>query len=102
MSFGPTGIALFIAVSFFLYFSRYWPQMFLLADTSGQKPEPTRRELTEAAYLKRVRVMMQVAISVVMMAAALYIILASDFPAADKHWAYGTAGTVIGFWLKGA
>jgi hypothetical protein len=43
---------------------------------------------------------MPVIITAVLLAAALYVILARKFSAQDKNWAYGTLGTLVGFWLK--
>jgi hypothetical protein len=45
---------------------------------------------------------MQVAISIGLMAAGLYVILSGKFTTPDQHWAYGVIGTVTGFWLKGS
>jgi hypothetical protein len=43
---------------------------------------------------------MPVIITIVLLAAALYVILARNFSAQDKNWAFGTLGTLVGFWLK--
>ena len=43
---------------------------------------------------------MPVIITVVLLVAALYVILARNFSPQDKNWAYGTLGTLVGFWLK--
>ncbi len=45
---------------------------------------------------------MKAAISGVALLAALFVILTRRYELKDKNWAYGTAGTVIGFWLNGA
>jgi hypothetical protein len=37
----------------------------------------------------------------VLLVAALYVILTQKYATQDKHWAYGTIGTLLGFWLKG-
>jgi hypothetical protein len=47
-----------------------------------------------------VRTMMQVFVSLVLLGASVYIILSQSYNPNDKHWAYATAGTVLGFWLK--
>jgi hypothetical protein len=39
--------------------------------------------------------------SAILSVAALYIILSRRYAPQDKHWAYGTIGTVLGFWLRG-
>src|ERR1039457_5898461 len=43
---------------------------------------------------------MQVVLSVTVGAAALFVILSRRFTPRDKHWAYATLGTIIGFWLN--
>jgi hypothetical protein len=36
----------------------------------------------------------------VLVVASLWVILKRSYRPADKHWAYGTIGMVIGFWFK--
>jgi hypothetical protein len=43
---------------------------------------------------------MKVFVSVVLLGASMYVILSSKYVAKDKNWAYGIAGTLVGFWLK--
>jgi hypothetical protein len=43
----------------------------------------------------------QVAISLIILSASLFVILTKRYTPTDRHWAYGALGTVIGFWLKG-
>jgi hypothetical protein len=43
---------------------------------------------------------MQVLISTVFGAASLFIVLAKRYAPKDKHWAYATLGTILGFWLR--
>ena len=45
---------------------------------------------------------MQVTISLILLVTCLYIILSGKYTTSDQHWAYGTIGTVTGFWLKGS
>lgn len=42
---------------------------------------------------------MQIIISLVILAASLFIILSKKYDADIQKWAYGAIGTVIGFWL---
>jgi hypothetical protein len=44
--------------------------------------------------------LMKVVLSVTFGAASLYIILSQKYGPKDKHWAYGIAGLIIGFWLR--
>jgi hypothetical protein len=53
-----------------------------------------------SAQRANLRVWMQVAISLVFLGASIFIILSHSFDASDKHWAYGSAGTILGFWLR--
>jgi hypothetical protein len=46
------------------------------------------------------RLTMQIAVSLVLLAATLFVILANRYQPKGKHWAYTTLGMVIGFWLK--
>jgi uncharacterized membrane protein len=42
----------------------------------------------------------EIIISVVLLVASLFIVLSSKYGPTDKHWAYGTIGTLVGFWLR--
>jgi hypothetical protein len=44
---------------------------------------------------------MQIGISVLVLASGLWVILSKLYQPAVLHWAYGAVGTIIGFWLKG-
>ena len=44
---------------------------------------------------------MQVVVSLVVLTAGLYVILAQSYALDDKKWGYGIVGTVIGYWFKG-
>jgi hypothetical protein len=48
-----------------------------------------------------VKLAMQVLISLMALGASLFMVLAKRYAPKEKHWAYGTIGTIIGFWLKG-
>jgi hypothetical protein len=45
------------------------------------------------------RMMMQAVVSLAVLAASLFIILTHRFEPGD-HWAYGSLGMVVGYWLK--
>jgi len=45
---------------------------------------------------------MQMVLSLIVIGAGLFMILSKRYDASNEHWAYGTVGTVVGFWLKGA
>ncbi len=46
-----------------------------------------------------VRQLVQIIISVLLLLASLFVVLSSKYAPKDKHWAYGTIGTLVGFWL---
>ena len=46
------------------------------------------------------RPVMQVAVSIVMLAAGLWLMLSGHYGADAAHWASGAIGTVVGYWLK--
>ena len=47
-----------------------------------------------------VRLVMQIAISTVVLAAGLWVILSGHYAADAERWAAGAIGTVMGYWLK--
>lgn len=44
--------------------------------------------------------LMKVLVSIAFGTASLYVILSRKYQPKDKHWAYGIAGLIIGFWLR--
>jgi hypothetical protein len=44
---------------------------------------------------------MQVIVSLAVLATSLFIILSGRYTPQDQHWAYASVGTVLGYWLKG-
>ncbi len=62
------------------------------------RPSPTKkRTWTAQAEIKS---KMQVAVSIILLCAALIIVLVPAYAPNDKHWAYGSLGTILGFWLR--
>jgi len=43
---------------------------------------------------------MQIALSLILTLASLFVILVKSYGPKDKHWAYATIGTILGFWLR--
>jgi len=39
-------------------------------------------------------------VTVAVLATALYVVLSSKYPDDYKKWAFGTIGTVLGYWLR--
>lgn len=48
-----------------------------------------------------IRSVMTPLISVLVMLASLYVILSGGYKADGEKWAFGSIGTIIGFWFKG-
>ncbi len=46
------------------------------------------------------RLVVQIAISTVILAAGLWVILSGHYAADAERWAAGAIGTVMGYWLK--
>ena len=63
-------------------------------DKSSQSEKP-------AGTPSIIRTTMQVAISVVLLGAALVIIFQNQSNSDAQKWAFGMIGTIVGFWLKG-
>lgn len=40
-------------------------------------------------------------VTLILLAGALFVILSGKYGSSEKHWAYGVAGTIVGFYLKG-
>jgi hypothetical protein len=47
-----------------------------------------------------VQEIMQVIISIALLASGLFVVLSHEYGATEQHWAYGSMGTVVGFWLR--
>ncbi len=46
------------------------------------------------------RALVQILLTAALMAASLIVVLSNKYTPAQKHWAYGMIGTLLGFWLK--
>jgi hypothetical protein len=68
----------------------------LLALNWGYGARPEFRELTQVST----KDIVQVIISVLLVGASVFVILSNRYGEKEQHWAYGTIGTLIGFWLK--
>jgi uncharacterized membrane protein len=64
--------------------------------------EPRDKSVTERKRRQDAwHLYMQIVVSLALLGVGLYVILSKQYQSADTNWAYGTVGTVIGFWLKG-
>jgi len=50
---------------------------------------------------KAIRSVMAPLISLIVLAASLFVILSGGYKTEGERWAFGSLGTIIGFWLKG-
>ena len=48
----------------------------------------------------RIKLYVIVAISGLMLAASLFIILSNAYPESHSKWAFGMVGLIIGYWLR--
>jgi hypothetical protein len=44
----------------------------------------------------------QAAMTVIFVGACIYVIVSKRYGPAERHWAFGTLGTILGFWLRTA
>ncbi|MCH8942968.1 MAG: hypothetical protein IIA48_11095 [Bacteroidetes bacterium] len=47
-----------------------------------------------------VRITMMVLVSFIVLASSVYTILTGTYSDGTQNWAYGSIGTILGFWLK--
>jgi hypothetical protein len=47
-----------------------------------------------------VRIIAQIVLSILLAAVSLLVILSKSYGPKQQHWAYGTIGALLGFWLK--
>jgi hypothetical protein len=50
----------------------------------------------------RTRDLMQVVVTIIFSAAALFAIFSKRFQPAEKNWAYGAVAVILGYWLAGS
>jgi hypothetical protein len=50
---------------------------------------------------KNLRPIMQVVVTLALLVPCLLVIVSDSYDQNSKHWAFGTVGTILGFWLKG-
>ena len=64
--------------------------------TSSIVPAPDRETANMAVAL----LIAQLVVTGLFMGASLFVVLSKRYPPADRHWAYGALGTILGFWLR--
>lgn len=60
----------------------------------------SQQTASPVAAVLSMREWVQIIISVVLLIASLFVVLSPKYGPKDKHWAYGTIGTLVGFWLR--
>ena len=79
-----------------LYSWGLWATAAFPAPGSGAVPEGS------ATPGIRTRDLMQVVVTIVFSAAALFAIFSKRFAPAEKNWAYGAVAVILGYWLAGS
>lgn len=69
------------------------------ADVPKQPGSPTALEPALTTSVWTPKLLGAVAVTVPVLGCALYVIVAPVYREADKKWAYGAVGTLLGFWL---
>ena len=72
----------------------------LLAQTAANRPASRLGRTGQSP--SATALVMQVVLSLVVVASALYVILFKPDAPEDHKWAYGAIALVLGFWLRGA
>ena len=56
--------------------------------------------MADGDLIRRAKLATQIAISLIVLFAALYIILSNRYDDSNTKWAFGMVGLVVGYWLK--
>jgi hypothetical protein len=72
----------------------------LVVRTPPDSGTPTTLETEEISDLTKLRVVIQLLITVVGLSGGGYVVLYGDYPPDVQYWAVGLIGSVFGFWLK--
>lgn len=70
------------------------------AAKAARQREAAKLRAEQEHRSNQIRLAIQVVISLAVLGGALFIILSQLYDPKDKHWAYGSAGTILGYWLK--
>jgi hypothetical protein len=60
----------------------------------------TLQTASPIAAVLTMREWVQIIMSVLLLVASLVVVRSPKYEPKDKHWAYGTIGTLVGFWLR--
>jgi hypothetical protein len=88
-------VAILFVIGIIAFFAVYYGGYFLFRGL-GQAEAPGSSSFAPIDP----RMIFHLILSPCLLLASLFVILAERYTLADKHWAYGTTGTIVGFWLK--
>jgi hypothetical protein len=71
------------------------------SERANRRREPRPIPPTSGRFPIDHRAAMQVLLSLALVGSSLYVVLAEHYDPNSKHWAFGTLGTIMGFWLRG-
>ena len=71
----------------------------LMGDLFGSWATPKSSKLIDEGMFPP-RMIVQILISMLLAALSLLVIWSDRYGAKPRHWAYGTIGVLLGFWLK--
>lgn len=57
-------------------------------------------EISMGSMTVKVRTVMMVLVSFVVLGSSLFVILSGQYGVDSERWAYGVAGSIVGFWLR--
>jgi hypothetical protein len=83
-------VAILFVIGIIAFFAVYYGGYFLFRGV-GQAEAPGSSSLASIDP----RMIFQLILSVFLPLASVFV-----YTPVDKHWAYGTTGTIVGFWLK--
>jgi len=67
-----------------------------MATTSNSNQE----DFTKLNSTNHIKLYVKIAISAIMLAVSLYVMLSQKFPNDYNKWAFGMIGLVVGYWLR--
>jgi hypothetical protein len=101
------GVLLFFAIAYSAEISEwlrdYWASIGVPPQPpSPHLPRPPDEPVPTAGPGDQMdaRLLMQISITLILMATCLFMIVSKKYAPKDKHWAFATIGTMLGFWLK--
>jgi len=74
---------------------------FAALKVQSQEAVQTTKKINELDMTKdQIRMFMAPIISVILLCASLYIIISGGYKGDGEKWAFGSLGTILGFWLR--